>query len=214
MLQARWSRESEEWVRKLPKFADLLFPHLAAAVNKTMRWGIREARPDVPVFEGDLQEDLQFVFGPRRMGNYKLRVLGIVGFTDATVQPEMESGKGPKPFAVARGKHEPGAAGEHGVFLYHPGSGSSTKGRAKLVRWMQENAGYPYTELPDSPDKEDVQKWQQDVENETGTKPRPFVVVDPSLSATDFLWQLIAQDGDPMVSVLVDNVYRAVGRIW
>jgi len=212
MLRVRWDNKSEQWIRRLGEFADLLYPHLGRAISKTMKFAVLTAKPRIPVFEHDLERDLR-VLGVVRKFNRKLRVVGTMGFTDATIMPSYESKNGPSPFSIPMGKHKPGAR-PHGVMLYFPGTKGSTPGRAKLVRWLKQHGNAMYQSLPDAPTKEDVDEWQQRVETATGVKPPPFVEVDPSQSATDFLWWLIEQDGDPLASVLVDNVMRAVKRVW
>ena len=215
MLQARWDRPSTQWIRGLRQFADLLYPQVEIAVAKTLRAAVRAGRANIPVFDGDLQRDLQMLGIPRRLSAGRgLRLRGSVGFTDATVQPADESNRGPSPFAIGLGKHSPSpAAGSHGVYLYHP-SGGSSKGRAKLVKWMKKHGGPEYQSLPDAPSKDDVEKWQAAVEQSTGVKPKPFVQVDPSLTATDFLWALVEDDGDPLMSELIAHVALAVERVW
>ena len=211
MLIAKWDRPSETWIRDQKRFAERLYPHLRLAMAGTLNWAVGQVRPNIPFFEGDLRRDFR-ALGIERLTTRRLGVRGSIGFTGATVQPAMESAGGPSPFAIGLGKHAPGAS-VHEVYLYHPGTGGSTKGRAKLVRWLKSRDAR-YGGLPDAPTKADVREWQRRERIATGKQPAPFVTVDPSASATSFLWDLIAADGDPLMGELANRVWQAIRRVW
>ena len=206
MITVRWDNDSAKWISGLSQFGDRLFPFMYTAFRRTLRYAQTYARAEMPVFEGDMQRDLR-ILGIERKSNRKLRLVGTLGFSGDTIMPVDESAHGPAPFSVPWGKHSPGASA-HKVYLYHPKTGGSSKGRAKLVRWLKQNAGGDYGGLPDAPTKQDVTEWQK------GSGLPPWVVVDPSLTATDYLWGLIADNGDPLAGVLVENVMRAVKTVW
>ena len=206
MITVRWDKDSERWIAGLTQFSDLLFRPMRDAIGRTLSLHVLPtAKELIPVFEGSIRDDLR-VLGIERVGKGKrLHLVGTVGFTDKTKMPEMESTGGPAPFSVPWGKHSPGAKA-HKVYLYHHGTGGSTKGRQKLIRWLKQNADADYSGLPAAPTKEAVTEWQK-----TSGLP-PWVVVHPSITATNYLLGLAryASTSD----MLVRNVMMAVKLVW
>ena len=208
---ARWSASSAHWIRELPRFPDRLYPLLEIAAVRTARNLMTMIKPRIPVFEGDLQKDFRLL-DARPYGNLRGAVRVTIGFTSATVMPEEESVSGPRPFAIGMGKHEPGATA-HRVYLYNR-AGASTPGRAKLIRWLKEHGGVEYDSLPEDASKADVALWRREVEQTMGFRPRAYVDVDPSRSATNFLWWLVDESADVSFSILIRHVIPAVRRVW
>lgn len=202
MLQARWDRDSAKWIGDLHKFAGLLVPGIRGAMDSTARKYTAIAQKRVPVFEGTLRDDLRVLRMGLRSGKSLCNF--TIGFTNATVMPEIESVGKAKPFAIGWGKHDMGAKA-HTVMLYNPRTGGSTAGRAKLIRYLKSKDSTKFGGLPDNADKEAVEKWRYETLKATGRHPKPWVMVDPQESATDFLWALIANDGDPLMGELVEQ---------
>ena len=204
MFTARWDKDSVAWISDLKRFADLLLPGARGACARVAQHTVNRARVDMPVFEGTLRNDFRVLSMKTKRGR---TLTGFsVGFTSATVMPEIESAGGPKPFAIGLGKHAPGAQA-HRVMLYNPSTGGSTPGRAKLIRYLKSVNSARYGDLPDNADKEDVDEWRRG-------HGRPYVWVSPQSSASDFLWNLIENDGDPLMEELAEQVWNAVARVW
>lgn len=210
-VTVRWDRDSEQWIGRLSKFADLLVPGVRGACARVAAHTVSRVRQDIPVFEGDLRDDFRVLSMRRRQGNGNILGGFSVGFTSATVMPAVESlDSNSRPFAIGWGKHSPGAEA-HNVMLYNPRTGGS---RAKLIRYLKKTSPDKYGDLPDDASKQDVEDWQRDTRKATGWHPKPYVMVDPQASAEDFLWHLMADEGDPLLGELVEQIWNQVAMVW
>ena len=126
------------------------------------------------------------------------------GFTDATVMDPDESYVGPKPFARGWGKHGQDAARAHDVWLYNR-SGVTTVGRAKLIRYLKRKRAALYGDMPDYPNKE----WWNYRPRE-GSRPKPWVHVDPRRTATPFVDMFLEWTSGELERAVV----RALRRLW
>ena len=205
-IVARWDRDSEQWIDRLKSFVDLLVPGVRGACDRVAAHTVTQARANMPYFEGGLKNDFRVLESKGRTG--KGLVLGkfSVGFTNSTVMDAIESlDSNSKPFAVGLGKHH--GADAHRVMLYNPRTKGSTPGRAKLIRYLKSVNAEKYGSLPDNADKEDVDKWRRG-------HGRPWVWVNPRTTSTTFLWDLMADEGDPLLTELVELVWNQMAMVW
>ncbi|MHB8994556.1 MAG: hypothetical protein ACYC63_04825 [Armatimonadota bacterium] len=217
MLKVTWDKDSEEWIGRLRSFADLLVPGVRGASSRVAVVTVMQARSRMPMFEGAMKRDFRVLSERRRQGNGKIIGGFAVGFTSDTVMPSMESYRGASPFAIGYGKHQgetEGGAVEHAVLLYNPKTKGSTPGRAKLIRYLKAKGGGFFSGLPENASKDDVDKWRLETFKATGTRPRPWVDVAPRNTASDFLWSLMAEEGDPLLGSLVEQVWAEMSIVW
>ena len=190
----------------MSRFDEKLLPHLTRAVGETLTYALSSMKRSIGAtafFEGNLLRDLQWLEHPIRCGPGA--VSGSIGFGKHTLMDPSENVNLSGPFSLPEGLAE--GIGPHRVYLYNPRTGQSTAGRAKLVRYLKQVDPGKYGEMPDNVDK----KWF-DGRKKGDHKFPPFVNVFPGVRM--FLWELITSDGDPLMTMLADNVYEAVGRAW
>ena len=202
-----WTPESRTWLETMPSRMDAAMRKGAERGAMTAaRSGRVVARLTMARFESWARNDLHVARGSWNSdGTLFETFIGFVG--DRTLVGDPDTHKYPAPFSYPAAKHTPGAE-PHKVWLFSA-SGVMSEHRRKLIRWLKlHGTGYDWGLLPDAPEKELWNKSQPE------GFPPPFVKVDPSSSATDYFDRLIANDGDPMATWLIDRFWPFVKRAW
>ena len=203
-LTFRWDEASLAWIDGLTtRMVQAFRTGGAVAMSSAGQRAVASARGKMPVFEGDAQRSLAY----SRMMQGGGAVL-VIGFQDGTNWVPGEEGVGWRhaPYHYPWGKersqlNEP--AEKHKVWLFNPATGQSTANRRKLVRWLKAQGA----DLPDAPTAE---HWNK---SDRPDMP-PYVWVDPGETASDYLGHLIAQNGDPLVSWIVEGLIAPIRGAW
>jgi hypothetical protein len=207
-LSFKWDDASSAWIDTLPqRLNNSLRSGAVQAIKSGLAEALRLARSSIPTFEYDAVRALG-LFGLSEQPESVRMSLGFV--RDSVYVDESDVwDKAQSPYNYAWAKESSDAAKPHRVWLYNPSTGGSTKNRAKLVRWLKSKGG-KWDQLPDAPTKE---TWNAKRDE---SFPPPYVDVDPSKTATDYITKLIADSGDPLASLILDNpaLDEALRRAW
>ena len=208
----RWDDPSQKWLDELPeRMQEALLMGADGGLRSGLQKAVRVARQNAPYFEGEIRKALGFWMQGRT--NWGQGVRGYVGFPGPgrIWMDDIDVVEAPTPFNYAWAKEKADAAETHTVMLYNPRTGGSTKGRAKLVRWLKQKYGGLWNKLPDEPTKE---TWNNKPNDEAF--PPPFVEVSPAATATDYITGLISNGGDPLASWIIESVefWEPVRRAW
>ena len=198
-LSFKWDTASQLWIDTLPaRLDDALKTGMVRAIKSGMAVALGSSRFRASgfKFEGDIARDLG-LFGLKVKDGTVEMSLGFIGGKVIVDASDVLTAPTPFNYGWAKEASEPAKA--HTVWLYNPRTGKSTRSRAKLVRWLKQQGGI-WGMLPDAPTKETWNK-KGNAEN----FPPPFVKVDPSKSATDFITGLIADDGDPLATWILES---------
>lgn len=213
MLHFEWEPRTAEMLRTLPDdFANMLSYVCKAHTDDALEWGLTQAKNLAP---GDTIPSALGIFRKRgvRIGKYSGAYSGHIGFVNGnTLVEDIDVWTAPMPFNYGWIKHEgeqTPSAHPHKVFLYNVATGGSTKGRQKLVKYLKNKYGDPWTQLPDAPTKE---TWDNKPNGEYF--PPPFVYVDPNDGATPYLSQLVTDKKEQFLDIISDGVLGDVCDYW
>ena len=205
-MQVRWDERSLEKLDHLAdQFCDQLLGLLAEGlVDVAESYVVPRAKHDAPFFEGTLARDVGVWESPHIRGDWATLLIGESGrlftYTEGDPSPD-----GPDPFSYPLAKHD--GARAHRVWIYAPDGGAGSLARAKLRRYYSQIAG----DVPETRDELREQNRQAAPQDRI----RPFLDVDPALTARPFLAETITGAGAAITTDLLSTYLRKhLQRIW